>query len=215
MDQRNHSALPPSHNVDNRMNIFARAPISLPLRMQEEIRQQYCQPVRFYHTFQHVESLLIQYHELFSYWSNPKEVYLAFVYHDVIYEYGAKDNEEQSALFAQQHIHNHMPQSELNVAYIMSLIRHTANHGHLQREEINEEEQLFLDCDMSILGSSSAAFQEYEQQIEQEYTQVFPKILYRLGRKRFRSRLSKAPRIFFSDIFHQRYDIQARKNLRS
>lgn len=197
------------------MNIFDHAPLLVPLDMQREVRLQYQKPIRFYHTFQHVESLLEQYHELISYWKNPYEVYLAFVYHDIIYEYGAKDNEEQSALFAQQHIQQHLPDIELNLERIMRLIRHTANHGQLTREELDEEERLFLDCDMSILGSTPTIFQEYEHQIEQEYTQVYPKILYKMGRKRFRAKLSKAKRIFFSDQFHQRYDVQARKNLTS
>lgn len=197
------------------MSIFDNSPVPIPILMQEEIRKQYEQPKRFYHTLEHIESLIQLYHELHNLWEHPRAVYLAFLYHDIIYEYGAKDNEEQSALFAQQHILKHIPHAQEHIPRIVHLIRQTALHGQLKREELDEEERLFLDCDMSILGSKPNRFKEYEQQIEQEYTQVYSKLLYKFGRNRFRSKLYKAPRIFFSDLFHKRYDAQARKNLRS
>lgn len=197
------------------MNIFHNAPVTLPLSMQQEIQEQYTKPKRFYHTIEHVEALIALYHELEEKWNNPSAVYLAFLYHDIIYEYGAKDNEEQSAIFAQQHILRHIPHAKDALPRITHLIRQTALHGQLKREDLDEEERLFLDCDMSILGSPPERFAEYEKQIELEYTQVYSKILYKFGRKRFRAKLYKSPRIFFSDLFHDRYDKQARFNLRS
>ncbi|MAA80060.1 MAG: hypothetical protein CL916_12465 [Deltaproteobacteria bacterium] len=197
------------------MNIFTNPPLSIPLIMQQEIQEQYTKPKRFYHTIEHVESLIEQYHSIHNLWENHCAVYLAFLYHDIIYEYGAKDNEEQSAIFAQKHILKYIPNGKNFLPRTMHLIRQTALHGQLQRKDLDQEERLFLDCDMSILGSNPAKFKEYENQIEQEYTQVYSKILYKIGRKQFRKNLYKAPRIFFSDLFHQKYDNQARKNLSS
>ena len=197
------------------MNLFTNAPLPIPIVMQQEIQEQYTRPKRFYHTIDHIQTLLQLYHELDHLWESPCAVYLAFLYHDIIYEYGAKDNEEQSAIFAQQHILQHIPHQEQHIPRTMHLIRQTALHGQLQRNDLDEEERLFLDCDMSILGSSPKKFKEYELQIEQEYTQVYSKLLYKIGRKRFRSKLHKSHRIFFSDLFHDRYDRQARENLRS
>jgi predicted metal-dependent HD superfamily phosphohydrolase len=181
--------------------------------MIDELLELYKKPKRFYHTFAHIEALLILYHELESQWNNPAEVYLSFLYHDAIYEYGAKDNEERSALVAEQQIRLHIPNIQIDIDRVKSLIRYTANHGSLLAEELNEEEKLFLDCDMSILGSEPETFLQYEEQIEREYTQVYPRFLYRVGRKKFRSTLKKTKRIFFSDLFHNRLDRQARKNL--
>ena len=197
------------------MNIFHNAPLAIPITMQKELLEQYTKPKRYYHTIEHVETLIGLYHELENLWNNPCAVYLAFLYHDIIYEYGAKNNEEQSAIFAQKHILKYIPESKEHIPRIMHLIRQTALHGQLQRDDLDEEERLFLDCDMSILGGVPDQFKEYEQQIELEYTQVYSKLLYRLGRKRFRAKLYKTPRIFFSDLFHDRYDKQARINLRS
>ena len=195
--------------------MLANAPIDIPEEMYQEICRLYSIPKRFYHTFAHIEEVLLHYHNLKEEWEHPIEVFLAFLYHDAIYEYGAKDNEEKSARIAHREIQKYFPQRNIDIELVMQLIRHTANHGQLKRDALNREEQLFLDCDMSILGSAPTRFREYEQQIEQEYTQVYPKLLYRMGRKKFRRTLLKAERIFFSEEFHNRYDAQARINLRS
>jgi len=197
------------------MSILDRAPLSLPKELIAALQQLYANPPRFYHNFGHIESLLEHYHQLSAHWIHPLEVYLAFLYHDAIYEYGAKDNEEQSARVAQQEIQKHLSDINIDIDLVMRLIRHTANHGSLKAEELNEEEKLFLDCDMSIIGSSLEKFYTYEEQIEQEYTQLYPRALYLMGRKKFRNKLLSADRIFFSDHFHSQLDAQARANLRA
>ena len=196
------------------MSILNRSPISLPEALIEELFRLYNTPPRFYHNFTHIQKLLGLYHQLEDRWEHPIEVYLAFLYHDAIYEYGAKDNEEQSAMIAEEEIRKHLSHRNINTDIVMTLIRHTANHGSLKAEDLNEEEKLFLDCDMSIVGSSFSDFCVYEQQIEQEYTQIYPKFLYRIGRKKFRTTLLRSDRIFFSDHFHDLLDSQARNNLR-
>lgn len=195
--------------------MFNNAPIPIPEQMQNELFRLYVTPLRFYHTIDHIKDLLILYHELHTKWQHPIEVYLAFLYHDAVYEYGAKDNEEKSAQVAQKEITQHLPSQNIDIKRVMQLIRHTATHGQLAPDQLDQEEQLFLDCDMSILGSTKERFAEYEQQIEREYTQVYPRFLYRMGRKKFRKTLLKAPRIFFSTLFHERCDAQARINLSS
>lgn len=195
------------------MNTLSDSPIPLPLGMVKGLLGLYEKPKRFYHTFTHIEALLKLYHQLRAHWKNPIEVYLAFLYHDVVYEFGAKDNEEQSALVAKQQIQFYLPDMQIDIKRVMNLIRQTANHESLTKEELDEEEKIFLDCDMSIIGSKPSIFQQYEEQIEQEYTQVYPQFLYRLGRKKFRMKLKNKERIFFSDLFHERLDKQARENL--
>ena len=174
-------------------------------------------PERYYHTLHHIneffEHFMRLYHE--GVWTHPTEVYLAILYHDAVYEYGAKDNEEQSALLAQKDIVKYLPHMAIRIDYIMELIRYTANHGSLKKEELSLEAQYFLDCDMAIVGSSTERFLEYEHQVAQEYTQVYLPFLYRMGRKRFLKRLLKADHIFFSDRFHERYDAQARHNIKN
>ena len=63
----------------------------------------YQTPQRFYHTIDHVCEVLQHYRDIaaLNLWRNPHEVYLAALYHDAVYEYGAKDNESRSAQVAQ------------------------------------------------------------------------------------------------------------------
>ena len=78
-------------------------PLQLPQNLLEETVVAYTKPKRFYHTIEHVLEVLKQFQlvNIDKQWKNPQEVYLAIVFHDAIYEYGAKDNEQQSAIFAQ------------------------------------------------------------------------------------------------------------------
>ena len=193
--------------------LFPSCPV--PQEQQKKILQYYQRPLRSYHNLNHIQEMFIQFREVHnqSLWSSPNEIYMALLYHDAIYEYGAKDNEEQSARLAQKDILAHQADQKLNISYITQLIRHTAQHGSLTASELTDDEKLFLDCDMAIVGASTQRYQEYEEQIQQEYTQVYVSFLYRMGRKRFLKKLLRAERIFFSTLFHEKYDKQARKNI--
>ena len=191
-----------------------RGPIQLPDDLLQALIGYHLQPVRYYHNIQHVISVLEDFRMLHSMglWSHPEEVHLAILYHDSIYAYGAADNEQRSAVLAVCDAQRWLGDHGLNLEYVHRLIILTASHGS-EPEHLSAEEALFLDCDMAIIGSDWRAFDEYQRQIEQEYTQVYTRPMYRAGRHRFLNRLYKSERIFFSDHFHQRLNEQARTNL--
>ena len=60
-----------------------------------------------------------------------------------------------------------------------------------------------------------AVLRHHEQQIAHEYVPTVGADGYLLGRRRFLEGLLKRDRIFLSDDFHQRFDAQARANLRA
>ena len=62
----------------------------------------YAQPPRAYHDFHHVGEVLRHYDEVAAGpgWTQPREVALAVLYHDAIYQPGSSDNESRSARFA-------------------------------------------------------------------------------------------------------------------
>ena len=190
-------ALPLTESILNQLNGFYRT------------------PQRFYHTIEHICEVMSHYREVekLGLWSHPREVYLAILYHDAIYEYGAKDNELRSAQVARDCVNEWYSDHAINVDYVAHLIELTARHGALTPEDVNEEEALFLDCDLAIIASSWARFSEYQSQIEQEYTQVYSRLMYQVGRRRFLRTLEKTERLFLSDHFNDRYDQRARANL--
>ena len=186
----------------------------------EALRASYAQPSRAYHNFAHVQDVLRHFTDVVAGpgWHRPREVYLAVLYHDAIYEAGRRDNETRSAQLAREHIARWLPERGLDADRVAALIELTARHGSFRPEDFAGEDaddtRLFLDCDMAILGADPAAFDAYDRGIAAEYRGHVPGWLFRGNRRRFLKALLARERIFLSDFFHARYDTQARSNLR-
>jgi predicted metal-dependent HD superfamily phosphohydrolase len=141
------------------------------------------------------------------------------LYHDAIYEAGREDNETRSAEFAVAGIARWMPDAGVDALRVAELIELTARHGQFGPDDfgdgaIADDTRHFLDCDMAILGAEPAVFDAYDRGIAAEYRGHVPGWLFKLNRRRFLKVLLAKPRIYLSGFFHQRYDAQARANLR-
>lgn len=191
------------------------APIAMPAAAMADLEAFYATPPRAYHNFAHVREVLRHYAEVTEGpgWLRPAEPYLAVLYHDAIYEAGRSDNESRSAQLALAQIAAWLPDAGVDSARVAQLIDLTARHGHLAVAEVDRDAALFLDCDMAILGAAPEVFDAYDRGIAAEYRHV-PGWLFKLNRRRFLKALLKRERIFLSDFFHERYDVQARVNLR-
>lgn len=188
----------------------------LPPEQREALRAAYATPPRAYHNFAHVEAVLCHYDEVAQGpgWERPREVLLAVLYHDAIYEPGRKDNEARSAELAVEHIRRWLPGEGIDATRVAELINLTARHGSFAPGQVDRDAALFLDCDMAILAADEATFSAYDRGIAAEYRGQVPGWLFRLNRRRFLKALLARERIFLSDWFHQRLDAQARVNLR-
>jgi predicted metal-dependent HD superfamily phosphohydrolase len=185
---------------------------SIPIAILRELERAYATPPRAYHNLDHIEAVLALHAEVESAigWEAPIETFWALAFHDAIYVAGRKDNEENSARFAGEILTREQQLCELD--RVEALILLTARHGKLRREDVDRDAALFVDCDMAILGAPEAAFDAYESGIAEEYSST-PKILYRLGRKRFLEKLLAAPAIYLSDWFRDRLELRARENI--
>ncbi|MBM4779303.1 MAG: hypothetical protein GQE15_16470 [Archangiaceae bacterium] len=186
-------------------------PINIPEGLMRAVVAAYASPPRAYHSFTHVQEVL-KHLSTVPDWAHPNEVFLAALFHDAVYVAGRKDNETKSAELARQAIDTFLPRAGLNVDLVTRLIELTAKHGSVTPPDPDAAH--FLDADMAILGSDPATFDAYDAAIADEYRPVTNALLYRLGRRRFLSKLLDAPRIFHSDHFHARFDAPARLNLR-
>ncbi len=188
----------------------------LPADQLAEIEAAHAQPPRAYHNFGHVQALLQHHRDVAAGpgWRQPREVALAMLYHDAVYEAGRGDNEARSAMMARAAIARWLPDAGVDAERVAALIELTARHGRLRGDELDADAALFLDSDMAILGAPPAVFDAYDRGIAEEYRGKVPGFLFRLNRGRFLKGLLAQPRIFFSDFFHARYDAQARENLR-
>ncbi len=188
----------------------------LPPGQLAEIEAAHMQPPRAYHNVGHVQALLRHHRDVAAGpgWRQPREVALAMLYHDAIYEAGRGDNEARSATLAREAIARWLPDAGVDAERVAALIELTARHGRLRADELDSDAALFLDSDMAILGAPPAVFDAYDRGIAEEYRGKVPGFLFRLNRRRFLKGVLAQPRIFFSDFFHGRYDAQARENLR-
>lgn len=196
-------------------------PVKLSAAQQDAIKLAYSTPLRAYHDFNHVRAVLRHFDAVATGpgWLQPREVYLAMLYHDAIYEAGRRDNEARSARLAQEHIAGWLPDAGLDAERVAGLIELTARHGQLTSSDLDSDAcaadaRYFLDCDMAILGAPPEAFDAYDRGIAEEYAGHVPGWLFRRNRSRFLRALLKRERIFLSDFFHARLDAQARANLR-
>ena len=177
-------------------------------RASESLTPLYQQPHRSYHGLTHVKVLLnLQqaHHDLIH---DHLAVTLAIWFHDAIYDSTRDDNEEQSALLAEQTL----PRWDCPNALTDSVARKVrATQGHVWSDN-DPDTAVFLDFDLGILAAPEAVYQRYADQVAQEYAWVTTEA-YRLGRaKVLRSFLDRQV-LYFTPSLRNKWEYAARKNL--
>jgi len=169
-----------------------------------EIEAQYSEETRHYHTGAHIKAMLdfisYYYYELY----NPLAVHLAIWFHDVIYDTRAKNNEGKSAEYAEKVLSEVGVPGEV-ITRVKELVLATKSH---QAPPDDFDCQLFLDCDLAILGATKDVYDEYAKNIRLEYSWVSEED-YRRGRKQVLEKFLQRDRIFY--VYN--YEGQARRNL--
>ncbi len=163
---------------------------------------------RHYHNLEHVQNLL-NLSELFK--KNRDDfivLQLSTWFHDYIYDSQSQDNERKSAVYAEKKL------KELNITpHIIQLVKliilSTEKHQPLTA---NINNAIFLDMDLSILGASKDKYLNYSHAIRQEYIWLSD-LEYQKARKQVLSNFLARKRIYFTNYFYQRLELQARKNL--
>ena len=119
----------------------------------------YTEHHRHYHNLDHVKRLLSLCEELDI---NDPQIILAVFYHDTIYHPGNSRNEEESADFAGESL-SRLGVELGRVDQVCGMILATADHLAPQDEALI---QLFLDLDMSILGSPRKEYKSYVEGVQ-------------------------------------------------
>lgn len=134
------------------------------LQFNSDVINRYDEHHRFYHTLQHIEHVLkhLQAKDVLKH----NELFLAAVFHDIIYDPRSSRNEELSAEFFLEQA-RHSPLSNEQKEHIKQLILDTREH----KPSVQFSEEL-IEADLSILNSSFDKLLEYEKQIFREYQYV-------------------------------------------
>lgn len=177
----------------------------------QKLLKAYQENHRAYHTLQHLSECLakLDWATANNGWKeNTHLAEIALWYHDAIYQPQAPDNEFKSAEWANRFLSQSGVASEI-CHYVYSLIMATC-HLDIPTKPLH---QLIVDIDLSILASEAKRFQEYEQQIRQEYHYV-PWLLYQKKRIAILNHFLSLPNIYNTDLFQTEYEEKARENIK-
>ena len=221
LNRRHHGATVEFRRTQKINALKAAAPPSFALRTAqwEVIRQGYSEPHRHYHTLDHLCAMAQHFTQVAKEpgWAYPREAYAALLFHDLVYDPARADNEARSAERMREVLSSSDGADLLGVSLdrVAHLVELTALHGQQLPNELSDDEALFLDIDMSILGSPEPVYLNYEAQIEAEYLPVYPGPLFRLGRAEFLRKTLAAGPLFLSPLFHERFEELAQRNMRA
>jgi predicted metal-dependent HD superfamily phosphohydrolase len=147
--------------------------------------------------------------------SGRKDFMAAVLFHDIVYEpdrfvpeYRGPSNEEESALFCKTALYNcHVSGDVIQRACDLILMtqKHIAPKG-------DRDAALFIDMDMSVLGSASSRYETYARGVAKEYLQVFKPAEYIAGRTKFLKSQREKESIFLTPHYKP-LNVPARENM--
>lgn len=174
--------------------------------IKQKLVDAYSEEHRKYHTLKHLEHIFIELGK-----AHPQGIdeatQWAVWYHDIIYQPGKSNNEENSAKVLRKDLeHLGVEQAIIDKSYEMII----ATQKHLSDDDST---WIFLDADMAILGTPQETYSSYLCQVREEFKKI-PNVLYKRGRKKFLRTTLEKSRIFYSNYFYKQYEVQARENLK-
>ena len=172
-----------------------------------ELVSAYTAPHRHYHDIRHIAHCLSEFDGVRHLARNPQAVEVAIWFHDVVYDGRQKDNEEQSADVAAEALRR-LGASEAFIGEVQQLILFTRHNS----EPTTSDGKLLADIDLVSLALAPDRFDENSRRIRSEYLHV-PEDAFIRNRNDMLGGLLKRPRIYYTDVFHDRYEGQARENL--
>jgi predicted metal-dependent HD superfamily phosphohydrolase len=130
---------------------------------------------RHYHNQRHVAECLKALSKFEHLAGDRSEIEIGIWFHDAVYDTRRGDNEERSALWAENFLRAEGVADEV-AERIGNMIRATKSH-----QADDPDTRLLLDLDLGILGQRPEVFDTYDRAIRREYAWV-PERRYREGR---------------------------------
>lgn len=197
-------------------------------QIYDELIELYSKPHRIYHTITHIENMINSIYELLHIYSFNNhniikaELILAAFFHDAIYDPLAhnllipinQDSDETlSANIATKSLKFIGIENTRSITRIHSLIILTKEHTinpKLQIEPLIQE--IFIDSDISILGSNKPKYNQYKTGIWNEYNHIEIESFI-TGRLEFLTHYIEKKAIFKTEYMNQMYNEQAYVNI--
>ncbi len=173
----------------------------------DDLLNDYSGEKRHYHDLSHIFNLLTLFEDNKFRITDEDVVFFAIWFHDAIYNTWKTNNEEKSADFA----HEILRQTDMSpdrINKVVALINATKTHT----SDGDNDLDLFLDFDLSILGSEDNIYDVYTRQIREEFS-IYPNFVYKNGRKKALRTLLEKAYIFKTDEFRRQFEAKARENM--
>jgi len=167
----------------------------------------YDEPHRRYHTAAHINACLAHLDDVKNQATHSEEIEMALWFHDAIYKPFSKTNEKDSAEWCRQFLLHNNAQSDA-IDRIVTMIEITETHNASSATDQN----LMLDIDLSILGTRTEVYDQFEKDVRFEYKLV-PWFIFKNNRKKILQNFLSRERIFQHDYFHQKLEQQEHLNL--
>ncbi len=173
----------------------------------EMLRQHYREPHRHYHTLSHLAHCLRELELAGTAVAEMEATEMAIWFHDVIYRYGAKDNETLSAQAFRDLAGPHMPGGFIDrVCEFIIATQHTGSAR-------DNGEAFMVDIDLSGFGLPWEGYLADSNALREEAPDIADSQYY-AGKLRFLDGLLGWQRLFQTDYFLDRLEQRARENIR-
>lgn len=166
------------------------------------LKRKYSESHRHYHNLTHIDKMLAALGESGQ---GTDEIEMAIWFHDVIYEPKAVCNEADSARFFVRHLGD-----LVNSSVAKSVSRLILATDPRRQRSGRADEDLLVDIDLSILGSTWNEYERYCKAIREEYRQVAEDEFITGRRAVLESFLSQP---IYATVYFSKLESSARDNL--
>lgn len=173
-----------------------------------DLLTRWAQPHRRYHDTEHLTEVLAAVDLLAADAADPAAVRLAAWFHDAVYDGRPGDDEEASALLAEEVLARLGVPAD-RVARAARLVRMTAAHVP---SDGDPDEAVLSDADLAILAAPAPRYARYAAAVRAEYAHV-PDDAFRAGRSAVLAGLVAADRLYRTAPGRQRWEAAARANV--
>jgi predicted metal-dependent HD superfamily phosphohydrolase len=167
---------------------------------------------RAYHNWSHIEDLFVLFEEYRTLVNDPDVFEVKIVGHDIVYDSRRNDNEVLSAKIAVKWISGvaSLRQVDATEKGIEASATHIVPAG--LPTAVAADIALFLDMDLSILGTDDATFKAYDEAIREEYSWATDE-QWKVGRAAVMKKFLTRQSIYITPQLKARFEEAARRNM--
>lgn len=180
------------------------------MSLHDLVRPLYNQSHRVFHSNKHLEHGAYILNILLKDNYDISDVQIAaWYFHDSVYEIGAEDNEEKSALLFKSYNEKYnLGFSSDEIITVTQIILDTKKHV-----STCEASKLILDIDLFIFGSTFEVFKEYRKEIEMEYRSFYTDEEIKEGTILFFNEIINSGRAIYNTTYFEKHESNAKNNI--